>query len=361
MDSAHDILDSHDDLAGEAASSAEPVALTPVVPAHRSRFTVRINDLYELTKPRMNFLVVVTTLVGYDLASRQVGMNWIRLTHTLLGTFLCASAAGILNQLIERRYDALMPRTKNRPLPTGRIRPQQALIFGILCGVIGVSYLATQVNALTAALGAFTLLSYIGVYTPLKRRTTLNTVIGAIPGAIPPVMGFTAVNNSFSAQAVALFLILFVWQMPHFLAIAILYKNDYAAGGFKMLPNVNEDVTARQMIFYAMALIPVSLTPVLLGMAGAVYFAAATLLGLMFLACAIRCALQRTRLSARQLFFASIILSPRAAHNSGGESDLSMCGNSIRDLAPCLFAFPSVPPCLRAFVPRIEHVVYCRM
>ncbi|HSV15437.1 MAG TPA: heme o synthase [Tepidisphaeraceae bacterium] len=271
----------------------------------------RVNDFYELTKPRMNFLIVITTMVGYFMASRG-DANWTRLLHTLLGTALTASGAGVLNQLIEREYDKLMPRTRNRPLPAGRVAPAEAVCYGVALGVAGVTYLAILVNALTASLGALTLLSYLFIYTPMKRRTTLNTVIGAVPGAIPPVMGWTAVHNVIQPEAIALFAILFFWQMPHFLAIAILYRNDYKAGGFKMLPVVDEDliITGRQIVLYAVALVPVTLMPTVIGMAGSAYFTAAMLLGLAFLSFAISCAATRTRSDARKLFFASIIYLP---------------------------------------------------
>ena len=270
----------------------------------------RLVDFYELTKPRMNFLVLITTMVGYCLASRAGEVNWARLFHTLLGTALTAAAASVLNQFIERRFDALMPRTRNRPIPTGRIAPREALSLGVLLAVFGVAYLAIAVNALTAGLGAITLLGYIAIYTPLKQRSTLNTVVGAIPGAIPPLMGFTAATGEISPAALALFAILFFWQMPHFLAIAILYKNDYAAGGFKMLPCVDEQLARRQIILYSLALLPVTLYPVLLHMAGAAYFTAAVLLGLAFLSFGISCAASGARNDARKLFFASIIYLP---------------------------------------------------
>jgi heme o synthase len=269
----------------------------------------RLADFYELTKPRMNMLVSITTMVGFCIASRD-GINWFRLLNTLVGTFLTASSAGVINQFIERDLDQLMPRTQNRPLPARRISPTEALLFGIALGAVGIAYLAIAVNALTASLAAFTLISYLALYTPMKRYSTLNTVIGAVPGAIPPVMGFAAATGGISAQAMAMFGILFFWQMPHFLAIAVLYKRDYDLAGFKMLPCVDEALTARQMVIYSLALLPVSLLPFPLGMAGTVYFTAAVLLGLAFLSFAISCAATRTRLDARKLFFASIIYLP---------------------------------------------------
>jgi protoheme IX farnesyltransferase len=278
-----------------------------------------LNDFYELTKPRLNFLVLVTTVVGYYMASgpdrpgslSAVG-HWVLLLHTVIGTALCAAAASVLNQVAEVRYDKLMPRTQHRPLPAGRVGTGHAAIYGILLGVVGVSYLLLFVNALTAALGLATIVAYLLLYTPMKRWSTLNTVMGAVPGAIPPVMGWTAARNNISPEAAALFCILFFWQMPHFLAIAILYRNDYAAGGFKMLPVVDADlsVTSRQIVMYGAALIPVSLMPTLLGMTGRIYFLAALAMGLGFLACGVTAAATRTRGDARKLFFASIIYLP---------------------------------------------------
>jgi protoheme IX farnesyltransferase len=268
-------------------------------------------DFYELTKPRMNFLVVLTTMVGFYMASRG-SLDWRLLLTTLFGTAMTAAGASVLNQFAERELDALMPRTKNRPLPAGRVEPLEALAWGVGLGICGVAILASGVNLLTALLGACTLLSYVFVYTPLKRVTTLNTVIGAVPGAIPPMMGFTAVHGALSPAALVVFAILFVWQMPHFLAIAILYRRDYAMAGFKMLPVVDEElsVTGRQIVLYATALIPVSLMPAYVGLAGQAYYAVALMLGLAFLSFGVSCAASKTRLDARKLFFASIIYLP---------------------------------------------------
>jgi len=278
---------------------------------HNAFAASRVNDFYELTKPRMNLLVVLTTAVGFYMASPGA-IEWLLLLHTALGTALTAAGAAVLNQLVERDFDKLMPRTKNRPLPAGRVSPIEALLYGTILGVSGVGYLAMLVNPLTATLGAVTLLSYLFIYTPMKRWTTLNTVIGAVPGAIPPMMGVTAVTGVLSVQAISLFAILFFWQMPHFLAIAILYRQDYAAGGFKMLPVVDEDLscTGHQIVLYALALVPASLMPVMAHMAGAMYFAAAVVLGLMFLGYGIACAVRKTRVDAKKLFFASIIYLP---------------------------------------------------
>ena len=268
-------------------------------------------DLYELTKPRMNFLVVVTTMVGYYMAARSWG-DWGRIVYTLIGTALTAAGSSALNQYAEREFDGLMRRTSRRPLPAGRVRPVEALLFAVVLSVTGLAVLAWLVNPLTAMLGALTLGLYVFAYTPAKRRTTLCTIIGAIPGAIPPVMGFTAVQNAISPQALSLFAILFLWQMPHFLAIAILYREDYARGGFLMLPVIDDalEMTGRQIILYSLMLIPVSFVPALLGMTGAVYFFAALLLGAAFCGFALLCARSKARADARQLFLASIVYLP---------------------------------------------------
>ena len=271
----------------------------------------RVVDLYELTKPRLNFLVLVTTAVGYYMAVRTT-TDWARLLPALVGTALTAAGAAVLNQVIERDHDRLMPRTRNRPLPAGRISMPEATVYGLTLAGVGIFCLAVTVNGLTALLGAATLVSYIAVYTPLKRTTTLNTVVGAVPGALPPVMGWTAAHGAVGPQAAVLFCILFFWQMPHFLAIATMYRRDYAAGGFKMLPVVDESlaITGRQIVLYAAALIPITLMPTLLHMTGVIYFAIAVLLGLGYLTFGIAAAASRERVDARRLFFASIIYLP---------------------------------------------------
>lgn len=283
------------------------------LPRCRSAARSRWRDYYELTKPRMNFLVVITTMVGCYMAGRSLSLSHgLLLLDTLLGTAMTAAAASVFNQYAERRYDALMRRTEDRPLPAQRLAPRDALAFGLALAVAGVTYLALLVNPLTAGIGAFTLLSYVFIYTPMKRRSSLNTIIGAVPGALPVVMGMTAFQNALSPESVALFMIMFVWQMPHFLAIAILYRDDYAAAGFKMLPVVDPGLhmTVRQILIYSLALIPVSLLPAMLGMAGLGYAIAALGLGLAFLSVATTCAINKTRADARKLFLASIIYLP---------------------------------------------------
>lgn len=293
-------------LAAVALAAASP-ALSPAA-SGRSRLA----DFFELTKPRMNFLVLVTTLVGFYMATRGAFHDWALLAHTVIGTALAAAGASVLNQYVERGPDALMRRTADRPLPAGRVSPVEALVMGVALSAGGVLYLSALVNALTATLGVITIATYVFLYTPMKRWTTLCTVVGAVPGAVPPMMGWSAATDVLPAGAWALFGILFFWQMPHFLAIAILYRDDYETAGFKMLPVVDEGlvVTGRQMVLYGLALIPVSLMPVGLGLAGPLYFLSAVVLGLAFLSFGIVCAVRKTRADARRMFFASIIYLP---------------------------------------------------
>ena len=271
----------------------------------------------------MNLLVLATTAVGYYMAVRGA-TQWFRFVHTLIGTGLLAAGAAAINQQMERGHDANMRRTARRPIPAGRIGANEALILGSIFAIIGVIELFLWVNPLTATLGAATFITYVFIYTPLKRITTLCTIVGAIPGALPTVMGWTAVNGSLPAaglsamlpQALVLFGILFFWQLPHFLAIAILYKDDYANAGFKMLPVVDKDLraTSLQIIVWSLALVPVTLLPSVLPdrlrMTGMLYFFAALIIGLVFTAFGLICAIRRGRTEARQLFFFSIVYLP---------------------------------------------------
>ena len=267
-----------------------------------------MKDLWDLTKPRMNLIVVVTTLAGYCLAARDI-TDWTRLLSTLVGTALAAAGASVLNQVIEREYDALMPRTANRPLPAGRIRPFEAYLFGLLLAVAGIILLAVHVNPVTACLGVVTLVTYLLVYTPAKRRTTISTLVGAIPGAIPVMMGCTATTGRITAMAIDLFLILFAWQIPHFLSIAILYCEDYEKAGFQVLPvqDRNLDATGRQIVLYCLVLLPITIFPVVLGVAGWFYIGAAVALNAIFTLSGVALARTRRRQNARQLFFASLL------------------------------------------------------
>jgi protoheme IX farnesyltransferase len=265
----------------------------------------------DLVKARLTTLVLLTTAVGFY-AGWHGAMNWFLLLNTLAGTALVAAGASALNQWIERDYDAKMRRTQSRPLPSGRMQPTTVALFGGITSVAGLIYLALAVNMLTSVLGAITLVSYVCIYTPLKRVTWLNTAIGAIPGALPPLMGWTAARNELSGEGWALFAILAFWQLPHFFAIAWIYKDEYAKGGFVMLPNVDASgkYTGQQTVLNALALFIVSLCPFLLKMTGTLYLAGAVVLGAGFLFCAIQFSRQLTLSRARQVFVASIIYLP---------------------------------------------------
>ncbi len=265
----------------------------------------------DLVKARLTTLVLLTTLVGFYLGWRGP-MNYLLLFHTLLATALVAAGASALNQWIEKDYDAKMPRTQDRPLPSGRMQPVSAMLFGGGSSVCGLVYLAFAVNLLTSVLGSVTLVSYLFIYTPLKRVTWINTLVGAIPGALPPLMGWTAARNQLSGEGWALFAILAFWQLPHFFAIAWLYRDEYAKAGFVMLPHVDPDGsrTAQQSISNTLALLLVSLFPYLWQISGRGYLVVALALGLAFLMLAIRFSRQLTRSSARQFFLASILYLP---------------------------------------------------
>ena len=270
-----------------------------------------LSVLSELIKARLTFLVLLTTLVGFYVGTREF-VDFPLMIHTLLGTGLVACGASALNQLWEREHDAKMRRTEGRPLPSGRMQPDTVLIFGGTCSVAGLIYLALTVNLLTSLLGAFTLVTYVFIYTPLKRVTWLNTAIGAVPGALPPLMGWTAARNELSGEGWSLFAILFFWQIPHFLAIAWMYREEYAKAGFVMLPAVDPEGfrTGRQAVSHTLALVFVSLCPVMFRLAGPVYFAGSLALGLTFVGFAFLFSRQLTLRRARQLFFASILYLP---------------------------------------------------
>jgi protoheme IX farnesyltransferase len=267
----------------------------------------------ELTKPRITWLILMSTGVGYFFGlDREVPFNWALLIHTLVGTGLIASGTAALNQWWERESDKLMRRTASRPLPMGLLTAKRALWFGIALAVAGALELAVWVNVLSALLGAFTLAAYLFVYTPMKSRTHLSTVVGALPGAMPPLMGYAAASGILTREAWTLFFILFVWQFPHFLAIAWMYRDDYARAGIRMLPVVEPDgeSTSRQIILYATTLIPISLLPVIFGMSGKIYLVGAIILGLWFLYTGVRVAFDRTNVRARHVLLASVIYLP---------------------------------------------------
>jgi len=271
----------------------------------------RAGDYVTLAKPRLNMLVVATTLAGYYMAA-PAGRGWLLLVHTLVGTALVASGASAFNQLLEIESDGKMRRTRARPLPSGRVQPRHARTFGLVLSVLGIAELAWGVNLLAAGVALATLLTYTVFYTPLKKRTSLATVIGGIPGALPPMIGWAAVRNNLSIEAWILFGIVFLWQMPHFLAIAWMYREDYGRAGFPLLPVVEPDggSTGRQALIYAAALLPLSLAPTAASMTGLAYLIGAACLSLAFLALAARFAWLRSTESARRLFFGSIVYLP---------------------------------------------------
>ena len=275
------------------------------------KWLAAVGDYWVLTKPEVNFLVLVSTLVGFDLAARGP-LDLRLLFHTLAGTLLVASGTGTLNQYMERRSDAFMRRTANRPLPSGRLSPAAALIFGLLVSVGGGLYLWRAVNPLASALALFTLATYLLIYTPLKARTPWCTFIGAFPGAMPPLIGWAAARGSLSLEAGALYAILFLWQFPHFLAIAWMYRQDYSRAGLQMLPRGDDDgrVTARQIVAFSLALLPVSLIPAFLGQVGVAYVVGATSLGLGLLYWGVRLAGARSALLAKRLLLASVVYLP---------------------------------------------------
>ena len=270
-----------------------------------------LEDLMELVKARLSLLVLLTTLVGFLIAWRGP-TPWVLLTATLLGTALCAGGAAALNQWMERDIDARMKRTRERPLPTGRMSPRDALLFGLLFSLTGIAILGLFTNLRAAFLAFATIAIYIVVYTPMKRMSSLNTLVGAIPGALPPLIGWVAARGSYCLEGGLLFATLFFWQMPHFLAIAWMFRDDYKAGGCIMLTDNDPDgsMTGRQALLYSICLIVISLLPGFLGFNSPLYFYGALLLGLGFSAFAAIFLLRRDRDSAKNLFFASIIYLP---------------------------------------------------
>ena len=271
-----------------------------------------LSDYWTLTKPEVNFLILITTFAGFYLASPASHWRILLLFNTLLGTMLVASGAGTLNQYIERRFDAQMRRTAARPLPTGRVHPTLVLWFGVVLAVAGGLYLALLVNLLASVLALLTLSTYLLLYTPLKRKTPLCTLIGAFPGAVPPLIGCAGASGSLNADAWLLYAILFLWQFPHFMAIAWMYREDYARAGYRTLPvgAAQRRFMAWQTIVFSLALIPVSLIPAMLHRAGSVYLVLVFVLSSGFFYYAARLAFRRTNTMARNLLFASIVYLP---------------------------------------------------
>ncbi len=279
-----------------------------------------MRDYIELTKPRITWLILMSTAIGYFFGLPGQAKWWdflknvpfLSLFFTVLGTGLLASGTAALNQWYEREADRKMRRTAMRPLPSGRMSPRGALLFGIALSVAGFVALWLGVNLISALVGAFTLASYLFLYTPMKQRTWWSTTVGAVPGAMPPLIGYAAAAGAISRESLVLAAILFLWQFPHFYSIAWMYKEDYAKAGIRMLPVVEPDgrSTARQIVLYGIALIPVSLAPAFLGMSGRIYLVGALFLGLWFLYSGVRVALDRTTARARRVLVSSVLYLP---------------------------------------------------
>ena len=268
-------------------------------------------DLAQLVKARLTFLVLLTTTVGFYVGWRGP-MDFVALLHAVFGTALAAAGAAALNQWWEHKFDAIMVRTQMRPIPSGRMSPREGLLVGTVLGIGGVIYLAVAVNFISSVLATATIAIYLFAYTPLKRITTANTMVGAIPGALPPLIGWAAARNDLALPAWTLFAILFFWQLPHFFAIGWMYREDYARAGFVMLSgrDLEGGRTGRQSVFFTVLLLGASVTPVWFGIASAIYLPIALSLGGLFLALAFRFQMHRSLPTARQLFFGSIIYLP---------------------------------------------------
>jgi protoheme IX farnesyltransferase len=274
-------------------------------------FAARAADYWTLTKPEVNFLVVISALVGFYLGSGQGALEGWLLFHTLAGTLLVASGTATLNQYVEREADGRMRRTARRPLPAGRLLPAEALTFGMLITAAGGVYLWLAVNPLASALALATFATYLVFYTPLKRRTAWCTFVGAFPGAMPPLIGWAGARGTLDAEAWVLYSILFLWQFPHFLSIAWMYREDYERAGMRMLPAEDSGrAMAWQVMLTSLVLVPVSLIPVATGQAGWTYFFGAAAVGLVFFGASARLAAQKSNVLARQLLAASIFYLP---------------------------------------------------
>src|SRR5437660_882475 len=294
--------------------SSEPMITvldSPVVRCRRFGGSTRLSDYWALTKPEVNFLILITTSVGFYLgcASEPREFSFLALFNSLLGTLLVASGTGTLNQYIERKFDAQMRRTARRPAAAGRLQPHVVLAFGIALATAGSIYLAVAASVLSSLLALLTLLSYLFLYTPLKRRTPLCVIVGAFPGAMPPIIGWAAASGQLNVEAWILYAIVFLWQFPHFMAIAWMYREDYDRAGYLVLPRGKRRIRfmAWQSVFPALALIPVSLVLGLIGLAGPVYMVGALLLGWYFYYCGAKLVVHKSNADARRLLFASII------------------------------------------------------
>jgi len=271
----------------------------------------RTADFVELTKPRITVLVLITTMVGFYVGAPGP-IPVLRLLYTLVGTALVAAGASAFNMYLERNLDAMMRRTEQRPIPSGRVQSGEALLFAVLISTAGMVYLFVAVNPLTSLLSAITFISYLFLYTPLKTRTWLCTLIGAVPGALPAAMGWAAVSGSLRPAGWVLFTIVFLWQIPHFYAIGWMYREDYARAGFPMLPvlDATGSRTSRQASLYILVLVGVSALPFFMRLSGWLYLAGALALGILFLVYGLQFARDRNRHSARRLFYASIVYLP---------------------------------------------------
>ncbi|REJ78417.1 MAG: protoheme IX farnesyltransferase [Acidobacteria bacterium] len=271
----------------------------------------RMSSYFELTKPRIAFMLVLTSAAGFYLGTNGA-FNWLLFLNAMAAITLLAFGVATLNQYIERAIDGLMDRTAGRPLPAKKISPVEALVFGSVLCVAAELYLLFAVNALTAILGLSVIVGYVFVYTPLKTRTTLSTAIGAIPGAMPPLMGWTAAANEITLGAWILFVLLYLWQFPHFLAIAWLYREEYSKAGIKMLPAVERSgrVTVTQIVIFTLLMLPISIGPFFVGVSGWIFLAGASLLGVWFLWASLKMARQPDKKSARRLLLTSVLYLP---------------------------------------------------
>jgi protoheme IX farnesyltransferase len=277
-----------------------------------------MNKYFELIKVNISILVIVTCYIGYYLGLRFEGLkmveyqSWVTFFYLILGTFISSSGSSILNQYIEVEYDKKMNRTKNRPLPTNQINLNLALYIGLLCSFIGPLILWIKINILTSLICLFTILIYVCIYTPLKRISSINTLVGAIPGALPPLGGWVAATNEINIQGLMLFGVLFCWQIPHFLALAIIYKDDYSRGGFKMLPSITQDTNkiSFQILFFTMALIYTSLGIYFLNLTSFIYAVGAVILGLIFLFYSSFILFDYSDINIKRVFIFSIIYLP---------------------------------------------------
>jgi protoheme IX farnesyltransferase len=281
------------------------------LPVSRVRRASAFADYLALTKPRLNVLVVATSAAGYYLGSAGA-VDLVSMAGAVLGTALVAGGAAVLNQLYERDTDALMRRTRLRPLPAGRVAPTDARLFGLALSAAGLALLAARANALSATLAFATLLTYLAIYTPMKRRTPLSTIVGAVPGALPALIGWTASHGSIDRSGAALFAIVFCWQLPHFMAIAWLYRDDYAKAGFPMLPVIDPDGkrAGKQAVYWGLLLVLASVEPSFSGLAGQIYLAVALVLGAALFVLSVRFAMARNEGTARALFYGSITYLP---------------------------------------------------